>query len=180
MSRGHLSIAGEGEISMHVEHLYCRPAIGAADAAFLLALFLWDEACGETVRVREALAATLANQVRVWQETAAGQPRPAVTPAAADAARALLFIACLDREGRREVAPPPVADPVFASCQRIARRAVNGALADPTGGAVRFHRLGVRPSWAAAREPGPLVGCFLFYMDAEAFANAHCSSRFGK
>ncbi|MFO1145644.1 MAG: cell wall hydrolase [Rhodospirillales bacterium] len=165
---------------MHAEQVCCRPAIGTADAAFLLALFLWDEARGESVRVREALAATIANQVRVWQETAAGPPRPGVTGAAAGAARALLFAACLDRQGRREVAPPPAADPVFAACQRIARRAVNGALADPTGGAVRFHRLGVRPTWAAELEPGPLIGCFLFYMDAEAYADAHCSSRFGK
>ncbi|MFO1113325.1 MAG: cell wall hydrolase [Rhodospirillales bacterium] len=164
---------------MQPEHLYCRPAISPADAAFLLALFLWDEARGESVRVREALAAAVANQVRVWQETAAGPPRP-VTGAAAGAARALLFAACLYRQGRREAAPPPPADPVFASCQRIARRAINGALVDPTGGAVRFHRLGVRPSWAAELEAGPIIGCFLFYMAAEAATNAHCSSRFGK
>lgn len=165
---------------MLAEHSCRRPAIGTADAALLLALFLWDEARDETVRVREALAATVANQVRVWQEVAAGQSRPAVTSDTVEAARALLFAACLDREGRREGTPPPAADPVFASCQRIARRAVNGALADPTGGAVRFHRLGIRPLWAAGREPGPLIGCFLFYLDAEASANTHCYSRFGK
>ena len=165
---------------MYADHPCCRPAIGTADATLLLALFLWDEARSESVRVREALAATVANQVRAWQEMAGGLHEPAIKSGAAEAARALLFVACLDRDGRREVAPPPSEDPIFASCRRIAQRAVSGALADPTGGAVRFHRLGARPPWAAAREPGPLIGCFLFYTDEDAPVTDSGPGRFGK
>jgi spore germination cell wall hydrolase CwlJ-like protein len=51
-------------------------------------------------------------------------------------------------------------------CRRIAIRAVSGALKDPTGGAVRFHRVGVHPSWASEFELGPLIGSHLFYYPA--------------
>ena len=73
----------------------------------------------------------MANQVRAWQEMAGGLHEPAIKSGAAEVARALLFVACLDRDGRREVAPPPSEDPIFASCRRIAQRAVSGALAGP-------------------------------------------------
>ncbi|MBK8208784.1 MAG: cell wall hydrolase [Rhodospirillales bacterium] len=143
---------GQGEISI-------------ADATFLLALFLWDEAAEESVRVREALASAVANQVRKWRRLAieAG----AVRGVDAGPARALLFVSCLDRDGQRDVQPPSLQDPVFASCRPIAGRAINGALRDPTGGAVRFHRLGASPAWAAEFEPGPLIGSHLFYYEAE-------------
>jgi hypothetical protein len=112
------------------------------------------------------LASAVANQVRNWRRLAfeAGAARGSLDPGAA---RALLFVTCLDRDGRREVQPPPLEDPVFASCRRIAGRAVNGALRDPTGGAVRFHRLGANPAWAVEFEPGPLIGSHLFYYEAE-------------
>ncbi len=144
---------------MSIDHGPCRPAAGIADATFLLALFLWEQARSESVRVREALAAAVANQVRAWQTESVG------AGASKDAsARALLFIACLDREERGAAAPPPpAADPVFAACRRIAQRAVNGAICDPTGGATRFHRLGRRPDWAASGESASLIGPFLFY-----------------
>lgn len=140
-----------------------RGANDTADATFLLALFLWDEAAGESVRLREALAAAVANQVRAWRqelpcptlcrqlERLDGRPIPQ------------LFIACLEREGRRVVKRPPPEDPAFASCLRIAGRAVSGALRDPTAGAVRFHRLGETPSWVIDYLPGPLIGSHLFY-----------------
>ncbi|HYN38866.1 MAG TPA: cell wall hydrolase [Rhodospirillales bacterium] len=157
----------------------CRPpSIGIADATYLLALFLWDEAAGESVRVREALAAAIANQVRLWQARAAGAAEPGRSSEHAEAARALLMVACLDRCGRRDVAPPPAEEPIFACCQRIARRAVNGALRDPTGGAVRFHRLGVTPPWAESLQPGPLIGSHLFYGEPDPAAEADRLRRF--
>lgn len=159
---------------MSIDHAPCRPATGVADATFLLALFLWEQARGESVRVREALAAAIANQVRAWEAGSEGKAGPKGA-----SARALLFAACLDREERGEAAyRPQAADPVFASCRRIAQRAVNGAIADPTGSATRFHRLGVRPAWAACRGPGSLIGPFLFYGDGAAADQCELSGRF--
>jgi len=161
-------------VPISVDHAPCRPAVGVVDATFLLALFLWEQARSESVRVREALAAAIANQVRAWEAGSAGEAGPKGA-----SARALLFAACLDREQRQGAAcPPPAADPVFASCRRIAQRAVNGALSDPTGGATRFHRLGVRPAWAACRGPGSLIGPFLFYADEAAAGQCELSGRF--
>lgn len=113
-------------------------SVGSSDAVSLLALYLYAEAGAESVRALEAIAATIANQVErllSGTPTAGGRSR-----------RAALFIECLDRSGTAEATPPRITDPVFASCLRIARRAVSGALQDPTDGAVRFHEIArVRP-----------------------------------
>ena len=58
-------------------------------------------------------------------------------------------------------------DREFASCVRIARRAVMGALADPTRGATHYHALGVNPPWAAGRAPSVVIGQHRFYNDVE-------------
>lgn len=157
-----------------IDHAPCRPAVGGVDPTFLLAMFLWEQTRSESVRVREALAAAIANQVRAWEAGSGRKEGPAGA-----SARALLFAACLDREERGGASPPPPpADPVFASCRRIAQRAVNGAVSDPTGGATRFHRLGVRPAWAASRGPGSLVGPFLFYGEEAVSESRELSGRF--
>jgi N-acetylmuramoyl-L-alanine amidase len=132
--------------------------VGSPDAVSLLALYLYAEAGAESVRTREAIAATIANQVeRLLSGTAATGPR---------SRRAALFVECLDRSGTAEATPPRTTDPIFASCLRIARRAVSGALQDPTGGAVRFHEIGARPSWAYGLNPCSWVGSYLFYAGA--------------
>lgn len=149
---------------MRADHSCGHSVVNIADATMLLALFLWGEAADESVRVREALASAVANQVRNWRRLAV---EAGAAPGSVDASpsRALLFVAYLDRDGRCEVRPPSLEDPVFASCRRIAGRAINGALRDPTGGAVRFHRLGASPAWTAEFEPGPLIGSHLFYYE---------------
>jgi spore germination cell wall hydrolase CwlJ-like protein len=128
---------------------------GSPDAIPLLALYLYAEAGAESVRAREAIAATIANQVEhLLSETAGTGPR---------SRRAALFIECLDRLGAAEATPPRTTDPIFASCWRIARRAVSGALQDPTGGAFRFHEIGARPPWAYGLNPCSWIGSYLFY-----------------
>ena len=58
-----------------------------------------------------------------------------------------------------------VIKPTFASSWRIAKRAVSGALKDPTGGAVRCHELGSSPAWATGLNPSTWIGSYLFYDD---------------
>jgi len=150
---------------LHRDYPLRQTEVGLADAAHLLALILWDEAAEESVRVQEALAAAVANQVRQWQQQAAAGGRPQSDIDVSSSARARLFVSYLNLHGRRNLTPPPSGDAVFAMCRRIAGRAVTGALKDPTGGAVRFHRLGVTPSWVSRFEPGSLIGSHLFYYD---------------
>lgn len=145
---------------MHLEHLNRQPEAGIADAAYLLALVLWDEAAEESVRVQEALAAVVANQVRQWRQQAIAE---GWLPPGDDLGAARLFVHYLSGQRRRTGAFPPPEDAVFATCRRIAGRAISGALRDPTAGAVRFHRLGFTPPWVSQFEPGPLIGSHLFY-----------------
>ena len=55
----------------------------------------------------------------------------------------------------------------FASCLRIARRAVNGTLPDPTGGATHYHNHFVNPPWARGRAACFELGRHLFYSNVE-------------
>ena len=151
---------------MHRENVTRQPELGTADAAFLLALFLWDEAAEESVRVQEALAAAVANQVQQWRQQALAGGLRQCDLDESSATRARLFVNCLNGNGRRDVSPPASGDPVFAMCRRIATRAMSGALKDPTSGAVRFHRLGVTPSLVSQFQLGPLIGSHLFYYAA--------------
>jgi hypothetical protein len=137
---------------------------GSQDAVSLLALFLYAQAGAESVRTREALAATIANQVKgLLSELAASTPNSLDSRSL----RARLFIECLDRLGSAEVTLPRTDEPTFASCWRIAKRAFSGALQDPTGGAVRCHELGSSPAWAVGLNPSAWIGSYLFYDDEE-------------
>lgn len=51
----------------------------------------------------------------------------------------------------------------FATCLRIARRAVIGALKDVTKGATHYHADYVDPYWARGEEPVTIIGKHLFY-----------------
>ena len=59
------------------------------------------------------------------------------------------------------------ADPVFATCLRVARRAVAGLLPDPTGGATHYHAVGLHPDWAAGHGPCAEIGRHVFYNTTE-------------
>jgi Cell Wall Hydrolase. len=59
-------------------------------------------------------------------------------------------------------------NPAFASCLRIARRAMASAISDPTGGATRFHSYDEAPQWARGMLPCASIGGFLFYRDDQA------------
>jgi spore germination cell wall hydrolase CwlJ-like protein len=51
----------------------------------------------------------------------------------------------------------------FATCLRIARRAVIGALKDVTKGATHYHANYVDPYWARGETPVKIIGAHLFY-----------------
>jgi N-acetylmuramoyl-L-alanine amidase len=55
----------------------------------------------------------------------------------------------------------------FISCLRIARRALNGTLKDPTCGATHYHVKGIFPPWARGRAPSAEIGAHQFYNNVE-------------
>ncbi|MBL6459175.1 cell wall hydrolase [Belnapia sp. T6] len=134
--------------------------------AEVLALTLRAEAAGRPVRALEALAALVVNRARLAAEGSAPRARFAPDAGAgwagllAAACRAPFLFACW-QPGRR----PPLAAPdaLTEACQRIARRALGGALADPTGGATHWHDGACLPGWAIGQVPVAEIGGLVFY-----------------
>jgi spore germination cell wall hydrolase CwlJ-like protein len=54
-------------------------------------------------------------------------------------------------------------DLAFVTAQRLARRAVYGALDDITGGATHYHAAGMTPYWAETEKPVAVIGNHIFY-----------------
>lgn len=113
-----------------------------------LTLKLLDLAGGQSVRVIEALAAALVNDLRERPEealedwSAAPPPQPGLSEDATT----------IDDFGCR-----------LPLCRRVARRALRGSLADPTRGANAFHRIEASPDWARGLLPVASYGPYLFY-----------------
>jgi hypothetical protein len=113
----------------------------------------------------EAVAAVVANQV--------GRDRAVAGEAAEHgdgaARRDRAFRQRLLAAGVSDVARASCeADAGFAACLRIARRALAGALVDPTAGATLFHPIGGQPAWSRRLAPSSLIGGFLFYREEPA------------
>jgi N-acetylmuramoyl-L-alanine amidase len=113
-----------------------------------LTLKLLDLSGGESVRVIEALAAALVNDLRerpeeqVLEWSAAASPLPGL---------------CEDADATGEFGCR------LALCRRVARRALRGSLSDPTRGSNAFHRIEASPDWARGLLPVATYGPYLFY-----------------
>lgn len=129
------------------------------DVVQAMALFLYAEVGAESVRTLEAVAAALVNAARV---RSGGKADAGFCSTEADLREAILS-ARSQQASTRCMTVPEADDPVLSTCQRIARRAVRGALRDTTGGAVRFHSSAASPDWASGLVPSACVGSFLFY-----------------
>lgn len=136
------------------------------DAAIdTLARTLWGEARGEPVRGIEAVAAVVVNRALIarrrggfwWGDTVVGVCRKPFQFSCWNA----------DDPNLPKLTAVTEADPAFAVCLRIARRAVAGALPDPTGGCTHYHARNVHPAWARGHVPRAEFGTHLFYDDVE-------------
>jgi spore germination cell wall hydrolase CwlJ-like protein len=119
-----------------------------------LARALLAETDGAQLRAIEALAAATLNRL-----AAARAARPDAT---------LVSVARRDEAFPAGLRSPRAEErPAFDACRRIAARAAAGA-PDPTRGAVRWHRAGDAPAWAAGLVPLRHVGDWVFYGPAGA------------
>lgn len=134
-------------------------------ATFAKILFVLGR--GEQIRTLEAIAATLANQVKASTGCATGGDRVETAVEDAGAARLRHFahhlaaLTAVDGAQRDAIEDHPA----YASCLRIARRAMAAAIQDPTGGATRFHAIDEAPDWARGMLPNATLGGFVFYRD---------------
>ena len=57
--------------------------------------------------------------------------------------------------------------PAFADCLAAAAAVLGGLVKDPTRGACHYHAPGVRPAWAAGKDPVATIGRHRFYRGIE-------------
>jgi spore germination cell wall hydrolase CwlJ-like protein len=138
-----------------------KPAARVAGPGEVLALTLWGEAAGRPVRAIEAVASVVMNRVRL-----AAQPGGPVHlgQGVVGVCRAPFQFACwIQGHPRRQaLADLPVGTDLGA-CQRIAARALAGALPDPTQSATHYHAEEVLPRWALGVTPTAELGGLVFY-----------------
>jgi N-acetylmuramoyl-L-alanine amidase len=124
-----------------------RACAVSAEREQALSLTLLDLAGSESVRVIEALAAALVNDLHERAEEAPGNWPVAVSyTGLCEDGRVIE-----DFGGR------------LGLCRRVARRALRGSLTDPTRGANAFHRIEASPDWARELLPVAVYGPYLFY-----------------
>ena len=135
-------------------------------AVDVLARTIYGEARGESVRGKEAVAAVVMNRVRRAQNRGGAYWWGAGVEAVC---RKPWQFSCWNPNdpNREKLDAVNTRDAAFASCLRIARRAVAGSLKDPTDGATHYHARGIKPPWARLRGPCAVIGEHLFYNNIE-------------
>ncbi len=133
------------------------------DAIDTLARTLYGEARGEKVRGMEAVASVIINRVEKAMQRGGYWWGGDVEKVCL---RPWQF-SCwnVNDPNREKILTIDSTNKIFATCLRIARRAVFGCLKDPTEGATHYHRSGLMPAWARHQIPCAEVGHHVFYKD---------------
>ena len=130
-------------------------------AADVLARTIYGEARGEAPLGREAVAAVVINRVRIAEDKGGywwGEDIVSVCQ------KPYQFSCWLPQDPNLyQISSVTARDPLFATCLRIARRAVLGLLHDPTLGATHYHASSIRPGWARDQKPVARIGRHVFY-----------------
>lgn len=134
-------------------------------AADVLARTIWGEARREPQAGMEAVASVVLNRVAVARKKGAywwGNDIISVC-------QKPYQFSCWNRTdpNYKKLIAVSENDIHFATCLRIARRAVAGALEDRTGGATHYHADYVSPYWAKGQAPLITIGHHIFYRLAE-------------
>ena len=142
-----------------------RRSLPSDPVTVVLARTIYGEARGESVRGKEAVAAVILNRVRRSRDRGGYWWGNDITQVCLKPWQ----FSCWndDDPNRPKVEAVSPRNRIFQSCLRIARRAVAGALVDPTDGATHYHGAAANPPWARGRAPGVEIGGHLFYADIE-------------
>lgn len=127
----------------------------------VLARTIWGEARGEGVKGMEAVASVVLNRVAVarakngfWWGNDIVQ-----------VCQKPFQFSCWNSNDpqRSKVIAVTERNIHFATCLRIARRAVHAVIEDRTGGATHYHTLDVYPHWAEGAKASAIIGHHIFY-----------------
>ncbi|MFA7456791.1 MAG: cell wall hydrolase, partial [Micavibrio sp.] len=131
-------------------------------AADVLARTIWGEARGERQAGMEAVASVILNRVAVAQNHGGKYWWGADI---ISVCQKPYQFSCWNRSdpNYRKLVAVDERDVHFATCLRIARRAVAGVLADTAGGATHYHTKQITPYWARGQKPVFSIGNHLFY-----------------
>ena len=148
---------------LKAEYTTGKPSVLSADTQSIdiLARTLWGEARGENLPGIEAVANVIINRVKVsqyhkgfwWGNDIIGVCQKPYQ------------FSCWNKNDPNYFKLQTITgdDRAFAMCQRIARRAANGVLADNTLGATHYHNDTVSPDWAKGETPTVQIGNHTFY-----------------
>ncbi len=126
-----------------------------------LARTIWGEARGEGSVGMQAVAAVILNRHKISE--AKGGMWWGNTPI--QICQKPYQFSCWNRSDPnfRKLIDVGEDDLYFATALRIARRALCGALSDPTSGATHYHAAGISPYWAKNEKPVAVIGRHIFY-----------------
>lgn len=127
----------------------------------VLARTIYGEARGEPVRGKEAVACVILNRARIARRRGGYWWGDGIEGVCLKPWQFSCWNA--DDPNRDKIEKVDAGNTTFKTCRRVARRAVGGALKDPTGGATHYHVDGIEPPWARGRAPVARIGRHLFY-----------------
>ncbi len=142
------------------------PPKGPDPAVDVLARTIYGEARGEKLKGREAVASVVMNRVRKARRR---NGRHWWGGTVEEVCRKPWQFSCWNPNdpNRAKLLAVGPANRTFASCLRIAKRAVADEIPDATDGATHYHARSVSPPWARGRTPSAIIGGHLFYNDVE-------------
>lgn len=127
----------------------------------VLARTIWGEARGQSQEGKEAVASVIMNRVRIGQEHQGYWWGESVI----SVCQKPWQFSCWNKDDPNypKLMAVTARNLEFSTCLRIARRAVYGLLADPTGGATHYHAKSITPYWTAGEVPIETIGAHIFY-----------------
>jgi N-acetylmuramoyl-L-alanine amidase len=130
-------------------------------ASDVLARTLYGEARGEKVRGLEAVASVIINRV----EKAISRGGYWWGSDVESVCLKKWQFSCwnVNDPNRVKLMKVTRSNKVFATCKRVAQRALAGCLNDLTNGATHYHVKGLRPAWSRNQVPCAEIGNHLFY-----------------
>lgn len=127
----------------------------------VLARTLWGEARGEGTAGMNAVAAVILNRVKIAQDKGKYWWGSSII----QVCQKPYQFSCWNRSDPnfQKLQQVDESNLYFATALRLARRAVVGALEDPTKGATHYHAAGISPYWAKNEKPTEVIGSHIFY-----------------